>query len=439
MGLANRAYETGSYLFWSGHLDLAEPLYRIAAQQNSGAASELASAIRLSLMKGELEEVMQITLGRAQRYNDTYAYRDYLGILHAAGYSPDAWAGFSHLVQEMPQRPHVWETALVGHHREGRTEADVLAWVQRPEYAKTGAGMNAAAIYLLRFATTDRTPSAGLADAIQRIDVPVWQLENPERRVVRPPMNGEAGLILGPDIGSGRAVLPVGAFERAPKKQVRSNLAYFAAAYRELKLKNYPAAKVIFDEAVSLYDLRADSLFMLPYYALAQTLGGGRRELERQLARMAPNERSFDYWLAQAVLRMAVGNQDAALQSLALARHNRPHTEERPLLTQHTFGEIAELLYEQSGDARFRERALEWARGFQTIEPWQSWSYAMEARLAKNPVDRARAMAMAYALDPKSERLSWLKKQDIDQAVKTYGASSPFRILRNKLEKSDAT
>lgn len=432
VSISNHAYEVGSFFYWSGHLDLAEPFYRISAAQNTGASSDISSATRLRLMESDLGEALAGTLRRARRYGDTYAYRDYLGMLHAAGHSQEAWAGFSQLVRDMPKLPHVWETAMVGHRREGVSDAELIAWAQRPEHLNAGPQANAGAVYLLRFATTDRIPSAELAEAIQSIDGPIWQLQSPDKYVVRPSADGSTASILGPDAMGGQAMLPLGMYAAAQKQRVRSNLAYFAAAHRELKLKNLPAAKAIFDEAAALYDLTAQSSFMLPYYAYVQLQTGGRQAVEHLLARVKPKQQGFDYFLARAALDLADGRKDDALKHVARARYSRPHTEARPLLTQYTFGEFVELLADQSGEARLREIALAWVKTFQKIEPWQAWSYAMEARLGKSATDRGRAMAMAHYLDPGSERLSRLRKQDVQQAVKTWGKAQPFVLERRQ-------
>ena len=426
VSISNHAYEVGSYFYWSGHLDLAEPFYRISAAQNTGASSDISSTTRLRLMEGDMGETLAGTLRRARRYSDTYAYRDYLGLLHAAGHSGEAWAGFSQLVRDMPQHPHVWETAMVGHRRERLSDVGVSEWAQRPENLKAGSRGNAGAVYALRFSTTDRIPSVELIEAIQKMDVPAWQLESSDGYVVNLSADESTGSILGPDSKGGRAMLPLGAYAAAKKHRVKSNLAYFAAAYRELKLKNLPAAKAVFEEASALYDLTARFSFMLPYYAYVQAQTGGGQEVERLLARVKPDEQGFDYFLARAALDLASGRKDEALKHVTRARYSRPHTEDRPLLTQYTFGEFVELLAEQSGDSRLREIALAWAKTFQKIEPWHSWSYAMEARLGKSPAERGRAIAMAHYLDPGSERLSRLRKQDVQQAVKTWGKTQPF-------------
>jgi tetratricopeptide (TPR) repeat protein len=413
---ANLAFEAGSYFYWSGHFDLAVPFYRIAASQNTGAAGEMTSSLRLKLLAGDINAAMAGTLSRAQRYNDSYAYRDYLGMLHASGHSKEAWDGFKVLVKES-QAPHIWETALVGHHMSGLSEAQVVAWAQQGEFKNAGEGESAAARYLARFATTDRTPSADLSPVIDAMDMQWWKV--PQYPMV---------------IHSSHPVLN----SSPDKRRVKSVNAYFVEAYRAIKLKDFAAAKSIFDEAAAIYDFSEQAVVLpnspyLPYYAYAAAKAGDTSGVEKILANFKKQDQRFDYWLTKAVLAAAARKNDEALRSLQLALYSRPYTENRIMLTQYTLGEISALAAEMTGSGKITALALDWARKSQKFEPWQSWPYALEASLVKNPAERKRAVAMAFYLDPKSERLSAFDKAEIDAAVKTFGKSNPFLELTPKV------
>lgn len=416
VAIANYAFEAGSYFYWSGHFDLAVPLYKISASQRTGASSEITSGIRLKLLAGDVVGAMAGTLDRAQRYRESYAYRDYLGMLHASGRSSDAWPAFGALVEE-GRHPHIWETALVGHHMGALSQAQVVEWAKQKEFRQAGRAKNAAATYLLRFATTDRVPSKDLAEAIDSLDIQRWKVE------------GSPGLVSGSE---GPAQQP-----GAKRQRVKSDLAYFAEAYRALKLKDHVAAKAGFDEAAAFYDLADESIyvpmtFYLPYYALAAAKAGDTSGIEKILARVKIPDQRFDYHLARAVLASASGKTEEALRGLELALYRRPHTERRPLLTQYTYGEIAEVVAELTGSPQAREMALDWARKNQKFEPWHSWAYAMEARLGTDPAARQRALAMAHYLDPQSERLSAFRKADIEAAVKASGRVNPFLLVAQR-------
>jgi hypothetical protein len=418
VAIANYAYDAGSKLYWAGHFKLAEPLYEIAASQRTGAGAELSSAARLKLLSGNFAGAMEETLNMAQRYGQYQPYRDYLGMLHASGHSKEAWAGFDTLLAQTRQ-PYLWETAIVGHRMASQSEAEVAQWATQPRLNNLDHGKSAGAIYLLRYATMDRVPSESLSDTLQKLDLPrmrpanypkvsIYQTWNP------PPSQGN----------------------------LKSAFAYFAQAYRALKLQKYTEAKAIFDEAATVYQIvdiytkdSPDSSF-LPYYAYAAAKAGDTSAVEKILSEFKPWDRLFDYCLAKAVLAGVAGRTQEAFDFLQLARHRRPYTEDRPLLTQYTLGEIAEWLAEETKDQRLQSFAIEWAKSSQKSEPWHAWSYAIEAKLSTNPGERRRAIAMAFYLDPKSERLATLKKAEIDTAVKEFGSSNMFLNPKRNQPKS---
>jgi ABC-type amino acid transport substrate-binding protein len=235
--------------------------------------------------------------------------------------------------------------------------------------------------------------------------------------------------------------LPIGAFDRGKKHRVRSELSYFVEAYRSIKLGDFSHARQIFDEAAALYDMASpQSTYMLPYYALASARAGADvSNVEKILDRLNPKEQRFDYQLAKAAFEAVGGRMSEALGSLRLARYRRPATDERVQLTQFTFADICESLFQATGDAGIRRVALDWARSRERAEPWQSWSYSLEAVLAPDSVDRKRALAMAHYLDPKSAHLLSFKKSEIDEAVKMFAPTNIFMLTKRDGAKGAAT
>jgi tetratricopeptide (TPR) repeat protein len=424
--VANAAFEMGSVFYGAGELQLAVPLYRISASQQTGAGGEMAAHIRLELLAGNLDAALRESLNRAQRYNDTRAYRDYLGMLHALKHSDEAWSAFRELSRDL-QAPHIWETALVGHHIEGKSESEVLHWAQQREFSAAGEQRSYAAVYVARFATTDRTPSPELSDELARMERPVWQLDGAQGAVVRPSLDGTRQEVLGPVLVSGMpGVLPIGQFTGSGKRQVKSDLVYFVDGYRALKSGDAAAARPLFEAASRLYDLAGEVSYMLPYYALAAGKQGDTSRVEAILARFGPDARGFDYQLARAVIDGVAGKTEIALKELALARLRRPNTDERVLITQYTYGEICAMLFAATRDTRFRDAALNWARVREKVEPWQSWSFALVASLTPDSKERQEAIAMTHYLDPKSEALTRFSQAEIDTAVAAYPGHGIF-------------
>jgi len=144
------------------------------------------------------------------------------------------------------------------------------------------------------------------------------------------------------------------------------------------------------------------------------------------LARFDAGDQGFDYQLALAVTHAVAGRSDDALKELRLARLRRPNTDDRVLITQYTYADICTRLFEATHNVRFRDVALDWAKVRQRVEPWQSWSYSLQARLSPDAKERDRAIAMTYYLDPKSETLATLTKAQVDAAVAAFGRENIF-------------
>ena len=423
VGLANYAYEAGSLYYWSGEFTQAIPLYKVAAELGTGAGSSMASELRLSLLDSDYISALRGSLERARRYNSPHAYRDYLGLLHAMGHSKEAWDGFATLVRQI-DAPQVWETALVGHRLQGATEAEIAAWVAQEPMRSAGQMYAHAPIYLLRAGVIDRTPTKDLPALIEAVERPVWQLRGQFTNVVRPTPDPSVQIVL---TAPSEAILPRGVFDVTPKTRVKSDLVYFAEAYRALRAGDFDASRTAFQEAAKLFDLKNESLgYLLPYYGYAAARAKDLTAIEALLDQFSAEYQRFDYHLAKAAIAAVAGKTDESMQHLKLALHRRPFTEQRPVYTEYQYAELCELLFDATRNPLYREKALTWAKKMQKIQPWFAWAYATEAQLTTNGNDRRRAMAMAYYLDKNSERLASLPQADIEAAVKEFANRNPF-------------
>jgi hypothetical protein len=435
VGIANNAYEVGSNYFWSGHFDLAKPLFRISAGLNTGAASGMTSEARLKLMAGDLAGALKATYSRASRYGASYAYRDYLSMLHAMGHPQEAWDGFNTLVGQLPQ-PHIWESALVGHRISGTPEKQIIEWAGQDALRNAGNQSSYAAKYLLRAAITDRIPGESTAEVIGKFDRPAWKMADAYQQTVKASADGQVQYVLGPDPKTTEGgTLPIGAFDQSQKTRVKSDLEYFAGAYRLLREGKHGDARLLLEEATSFYNLNQNSqAYMLPYFAFAAAKSGNTVGLEKVLAGFRVDQQKFDYMLAKAVVLGVAGKVEDAMPLLRKAAYNRPFTEARPLFTEYEYAEIVELLYESTGNSRYRDLALDWVRKCQVTQPWHAWAYAMEAKLSRGGADRRKAIAMAYYLDRNSMRLKSVPQRQIQDAAREFKSRNPFLNMRDPAE-----
>jgi predicted component of type VI protein secretion system len=307
---------------------------------------------------------------------------------------------------------------LVGHRKAGASESEITEWVKREPMRKSDyAGM-----YLLRAGVTDRTPGEDLPAAIAGVERPVWQLPDYHGYVVRESINRSTPQILNVDRES---ILPIGVFETAKKTPVKSDLVSFAEAYRMMRTGDFARAKRLLEEALALYDPRlTDVGYLLPYYAFAAAKSSDGQSVLARLEKFEPRQQRFDYYLSRAVVAGLGGKTSDSLRDLKLALHRRPFTQARPVYSEYQFAEICEWLYETTKNPKYRDVALSWAKSVQGFSPWFAWPYALEAKLAPKGADRA--IAMAFYLDPNSERLAKVPKSEIDAAVKDIAGRNPF-------------
>ncbi|MGZ8906734.1 MAG: hypothetical protein ACXW1U_13560 [Methylobacter sp.] len=353
------------------------------------------------------------------------------------GASKEAWDAFN-VLKDYFINQHIWETALVGHRKEGKSEAEIIAWV------KQSKDSNHAGKYLLRAGVTDRIPSEEFATSLAEIADPVWKLDYGNKPgndyfdglIVQLINDGKQLIILGPK-NHESGTLPLDMYENTKKTQVESHLAYFADAYRAIRMNDFSSAHALLQEASELYKLSMDQhSYLLPYYAFASAKMGDASAVEKYIADFSVEQKSFDYFLAKAVISGIAGKNEESVKFLKSALYKRPFTEERPLQTEYQYAEICELLYEATGNSIYKDIALDWAKKNQKFQPWFAWAYAMEAKLSNNKAERKRAIAMAFYLDPQSERLGKVPQKERKAAVKEFGGKNPF--LRKKSEKKEA-
>jgi hypothetical protein len=147
------------------------------------------------------------------------------------GNSVQAWQGFSQ-VSSAFDVPQVWLSALVGHHFEGRSERYVREWLHQPEIRNARfSSKQFAPAFAILWNSTDRMPPLDLDRLVESLEdgtppVPSW-----------------------PTLTPGRFAL-----------------AYFGAAYSELRHGQWAKSAGVFKEMAEHYPLYAgDESFALPW------------------------------------------------------------------------------------------------------------------------------------------------------------------------------
>ena len=361
----------------------------------------------------------------ASSCNFCFGYRDLVSFQHASGNAKAAWDTFA-LTAPRQGYAAVWESALVGHRIEGTPEDKVIAWARQDAWRQAGDGSSPAATFLLRAAVMDRVPSPDMVAAIAALERPVWLLDNQYRQVVRENLSGQGQPVLGPKTVD-NATLPLNVFSSSKKSRIKSDLLALAEAYPALRAGDYAAAYAVLQPVADAFDLSLTPTgYLLPYYAIAGAKSGHTAEVEKLMAGFTPDKQGMDYQLARAVLAATAGRSAEALDALNLALYRRRPGQERPLTYDFEYCDISEWLFLLTKDRKYADVALKLAKANERVQPWISWSYAMDARLNTNATEKRRALGMAAYLDRQSERLKDFPKAEIDVALKSLENSNPF-------------
>jgi hypothetical protein len=422
---SNRSYDAGSLLYWRGHAELAKPLYEFAAGLNTGSEASMTSDIRLKLLSGDYARAADGSLQRATRYSSAYAYRDYFSLLHAMGYGPEAWAGFSRVATQF-ELPQVWVAALVGQRKEGLDQVGFKKWLTQPQIR--GAKFRArqfALGYALMWSSTDAVPPPDLGRLIDTLEgTPTARVAEDGSSIRRPFLHGK---IEGREETLAPSKLAGVPFKSLPPgTPIRSSLAMFADGYVSLRIGMHAQAIQKFRAYVERYALSgvgADP-YPLAYIAAASAATGDPFKLEKYLE--TTRRQDFDAWLAKAFFHAHRREMNDAETALKQAFQRRPHTDYRPILTEFQFAEACEWIYQITGDARFKNMLLDWSKRHQQIQPTHAWAYAMQYTHEIDPAARQRALGMTLYLDPKSWRIAKAKAGEVAQARGWLQGNNPF-------------
>jgi tetratricopeptide (TPR) repeat protein len=421
--LSNDAFEAGDLFYWDGLTELARPLFKIAADLDTGSRASITSQARLQIFDGNYAGAAATFRDSAIRYSSAYDYRDYLSLLHAFGAHDEAWKAFSQLDSAF-QLPHVWVSALVGQRMQGLKERDLRNWLMQPDIRDAhNRSRYFAPYYAVFWSLTDRTPPRDLAAVVQQLEGEIkGQIDSDGRTLLVPhPMSSDGGFmaVRPSPLRAGQSP------KLQPGTRIKSELVYFAEAYATLRAGDYTKAAAQFSAMAERYPIEG---YPLSYFAYAAAKSGDHEQLEKYVDSWK-GYRGFDFWLAKAFFAGSRKDAAAAYEWLqnALRQHTWGDNDIRPALSEYQYAQACEWLYRETGDERFVKELLQWVTRYELVEPSQGWAYAMAYSHEKPGQARTRALAMTRYLDPASERIGGASKEELKAADAWFRANNPFR------------
>lgn len=370
-------------------VDEAIPLFRIAANSNTGSGAEMASSGVLAILNGEYPKAAFHFLELIKRYDNAEGYREYMTLLHLMGYHKESWAIFN-TIDIQSNSPDIWPAAFIGHRMESKSAEEIIQWLlQKDLHAITSDHIGR---YILMSRLIDRPANKELSDIIEET---------------------------------------IKKFKPPPNKftvEGKSRLAWFAEGYYYLRKGDIPMAFNIFKKEYNYSSMRYGNNFALPYFVWSGTKDKKTSEVEN-LFKSAEGEYGdlFEVHLSKALFYGLQGDHQKAIYYLKNALYRIPFTGSLPIFPWYQLVEACEWLYEDTGYAEYRNLALEWAKIHQRFNPAFAWAYAVEAKFTDSSSDRLRALALTLYLDNKSERIAKFSDLDKVKALEWLEKNNPFQ------------
>ncbi len=458
------ADNAAAMLFWIGQYELASPLLGLAANSQSGSESSMTSSVRVALINGDLESAAMWSANRVRRYESKYGLRDFLQLLHILGQSELAWNTFDQF-QAVTQDSQMWSGALVGHRMESATTDDIFEWL-RSSQARLEAEVRSkrgretvslAPRYLLMAGTMDRVPDVDFAAMVSSIHSrgrPVY-LHKTTSSTPRSGPNEPVGFTVVRDgqweFGHDPLVpFPQVLHRVENRKEVDHRFTMLAEAMSAFLRNDYATAYESFNETAYYYYLDE----YLPYYAFSaaavgrekhiQTFLAGRETHFGELLRTEAFRTSnlgyrFDEDLSYAALAALSGDHESAMQSLRQALNNRPYLEDRSIYPMYQVVDMADRLFERTGEEVYRSFALDLGRRHTVVLPMYAWAYFIVAKYSDSEFERVKAAASGLHLDPLSHRATKLEKKLLDDAAELLDKNGPRYLKRNGIVDTQKT
>lgn len=367
VGLSNRAFEAGEYLYRRGEPQLAAALFAQSTRLATWSAREIHSRELLAVLDNNLEGALKQARHQLDRYNDGHAAMRCVLYQVLLGRSDQAGSDFTRFANRFDHRP--WPAAFVAHRMQGVEGRALEEWLAREKARDTTRDYLTNALrerHAFMLAFVDRKASDEALALVQR--------------AARANNNSP----FYPELAEGYI-----AFRKAD----------YAGAAAKLRGPHQDLHNISINRREGLSE-------WLPHVVLAHARGGQAQAAEKLLADHLGNIGiDSDYLIARALMEGGAGRHDAAAASLRLAFHRLPPFSTRSFPPGYTLLEAAEMLLAESGNERYRELIEDLARRLQVEMPY-SWAAAFEAKYARDLDTRQLALAAASILDPNSERIA---------------------------------
>lgn len=409
--ISNRASQAGNILYWRGETERAEKLLDIAARTNAGSLAQYNSVSKLAILRQDYKEAIEFSLQGARRYNDVYAYRDAISMLHVIGENQAAWDIFNSQQSRLVDLP-IWDSVFVGHRIQQTAVSEIVKWLKQPNLASLSKNYIPLSVrYAFMAFTTDRPATEEYREAIINVS-------------------------------------------RAVSTDSSKVFDDYIRLYYAIKSGNKSELEAVIRTGVlgnQLYTTKGDDgywgVYTTWYQLFSSKLAKGpavvkavqnnlqflKRKLDEDELKAGYGlwDQRTNYYLMTAILN-AYNNEDkAAIRDLNHAFNNRSHSPERFQYSWYQLVEIAEWLYKERKQKEYLELALNWSQKLQRVAPYYAWPFAFEAKYGEDNQKKLRSLAIALYLDPKSEWISGISDNEKQEARIWLQQKNPYMKHKN--------
>ncbi|WP_317930157.1 hypothetical protein [Halioxenophilus sp. WMMB6] len=377
VGISQDAYDAGNLFYNNGQFDRAKYYFKISADLRTGSGGSIRAFAKLALLEHDYLTAYQGFYAGASRYNKTYDYATSLSLMSLLGKGELAFNLDKELLTKKPHK--LLSDTLMGLARFNKeSDENLCTWIttsakEAPQLLEAGL--------LHQFAYTQDNLDRAIAGR-QASD----KLLNCAKKV---------------------------AGENNDYSDFFTALVDF---HQNFYRRDFVAARTSFDTAQrACYQINRHGMkfkCLLPEYNIYLAAAMGQLEESKITMGIKPPMQS-------AIKAAFDGDHESALKWLNKAwvgYRGDGFNPKRVITDEYLFATLVEALIDKTGDERYAQLLVKKMQGFETIEPWHSWPYAVEAKYSTDKQRVERALAFTLYLDPNSARIADFSEADKEQA-----------------------
>ena len=432
---SNRSYLMGSRMYWAGAHEAATRLFEMTTSRSTGSAAEMAAAARLATMSRDYEAAAYYHYERIERYRQSYAMRDLVGLISLMGDSEQAMVFADSLAPFFNQSP-VWHGSLVALRANNMTLEEQIQWAHDhvPQETRKTNPESTRSSYDRKI---NKNRFVFMSSVIDR-EITDETLETLDRY-----FHLQTQSIVVPQENSTWSVKETPRIRYSPDNKKLIVASRHLVAARALRLLNeyeYQKAEALLSKELMCSGRDIEFLWICAWAA-----GGSNTHqyLQKQLTQYIeveteklthqdsdPQGKLFDQMLSLALLLGFDEQHDKAIRWLKKSNADHRYTDKRSLLVRYQILEVIGVLYQHSNDDRYKDLGLQLASSYIVVDPISAYTHAFIATHSDIRNQRVEALSSLLYMDPRSRALISPVEKELKEARAIASARKQQYLVR---------